>query len=247
LILGTEASKSARRRSLRNFGGGPWRAWIALRQRQKPQYVLHERGRRLAVRQTHPLHFAEPLGNPVVGVGCAINDHRNQKRAVRGHKVGAIHSELPFEPKVALGARVRIAGNQRNEQRAILDLPADGIIPGISTAQFTAVEPHFDAGGAQGGANPLGRARVLRGIAQKYGARAALGGGISGLRIDVVQWIVCRRSYYATARRMDYVAVRRNRSRDLVSQLDRRRKSQWVDTQVEKWSQLCSVLRSCEQ
>lgn len=104
--------------------------------------------------------------------------------------MGTVHRKLPFEPKVALGPRVGVAGNQGNEQGTTLDLPPDGIVPGITPAQFAAIEPHFDARRPQGGANALGRGCILRGIAQKYGARGTLGGCIGGMCIDVVQWLV---------------------------------------------------------
>jgi len=74
-------------------------------------------------------------------------------------------------------------------------LATNGIVPGIPTAQIAAVEPHFDAGEAQGDADPLGRARILRGIAQKHGACTALDRGTSGMRIDIVHWIVCASAF----------------------------------------------------
>jgi hypothetical protein len=52
-----------------------------------------------------------------------------------------------------------------------MDLLPDLPIPGVATTKFTLVEPDFDTGGAECLANPLGRPRVLRGVAKEYSAR----------------------------------------------------------------------------
>jgi hypothetical protein len=41
-----------------------------------------------------------------------------------------------------------VARDDRNEQRAVLDLPADRLIPRIATAQLALIEPDFDTGSA---------------------------------------------------------------------------------------------------
>jgi len=49
----------------------------------------------------------------------------------------------------------------------ISDLAANLLVPGITAAKLALVEPHFDAGCAQGRAEALCGLMVLRGIAQK--------------------------------------------------------------------------------
>src|ERR1700722_291664 len=64
-----------------------------------------------------------------------------------------------------------MARDHRNEQPAVLDLPADHLIPPRATAQLALIEPDFDTGGAQGLANLLRRLGILRGVAEKHSAR----------------------------------------------------------------------------
>ena len=57
--------------------------------------------------------------------------------------------------------RGRVGGNDRNEQRAVLDLAPDLLIPGVPTAQLTLIEKDLDAARTQRIANPLRRLRIL--------------------------------------------------------------------------------------
>ena len=68
-------------------------------------------------------------------------------------------------------ARRGVRGNDGYKQRTVVELTPDLLIPGIPAAQLALVEPDFDTCGAKCLANPLGRPRVLRGVAQKYGVR----------------------------------------------------------------------------
>jgi hypothetical protein len=64
-----------------------------------------------------------------------------------------------------------MARDDCNEQRAVLDLPADRLIPRIAAAQLALIKPDFDTSGAQGLANPVSRLGILRGVAEEYSAR----------------------------------------------------------------------------
>jgi hypothetical protein len=79
--------------------------------------------------------------------------------------MGAINRELPLETEVALTAIVRGVRYDREEERAVLDLLADRVVPGIPAPKLALVEPNFDAGRAQRLANLLSGLRVLRGVA----------------------------------------------------------------------------------
>jgi hypothetical protein len=37
------------------------------------------------------------------------------------------------------------ADDRRNEQRALLDLPPDLLVPSVAAHEFISIEPHFDA------------------------------------------------------------------------------------------------------
>jgi hypothetical protein len=79
--------------------------------------------------------------------------------------VRALLGEAPLEPEVPFRPRLRMRGNNRQEERAVADLPANRLIPDIAAAQFTLVKPHFDAGGAQRVGDWACRRGVLRCIA----------------------------------------------------------------------------------
>ena len=79
--------------------------------------------------------------------------------------MAAVDREFPLETEVAFIAGVRAAGDDREEERAGLDLLADRLVPGIPAAQLALVEPDLDAGGAERLANPLRSLCILRGVA----------------------------------------------------------------------------------
>ena len=72
---------------------------------------------------------------------------------------------MPFEPKVALRARLSMGRNDGDKERAVVDLLADLPVPSISAPQFALVEPDLDVGGPQRIANALSRRGVLRRVA----------------------------------------------------------------------------------
>jgi hypothetical protein len=75
--------------------------------------------------------------------------------------VGALISKVPLKAEIAFMPRGRVGGNDRNEQRAVLDLAPDLLIPGVPTAQLTLIEKDLDAARTQRIANPLRRLRIL--------------------------------------------------------------------------------------
>jgi hypothetical protein len=60
--------------------------------------------------------------------------------------------------------RGRVGRNDGNEERAVVDLAPDLLIPHIPAPQLTLVEEDFNAGRTQRLANLLRRLRILRGV-----------------------------------------------------------------------------------
>src|SRR5579863_861379 len=78
-----------------------------------------------------------------------------------------IESQFPLEPEVSFDPCVRIRRDDGDEKRARPDLLADRCIPRISATQLALVEPYFDAGGAQCGADCLSGLGVFGRIAKE--------------------------------------------------------------------------------
>ena len=128
-------------------------------------YALDEGREGDPVRQACPLYIPKPLRHPFVIIRCVVDGHRQQECSVRRHQMAAVDREFPLETEVAFIAGVRAAGDDREEERAGLDLLADRLVPGIPAAQLALVEPDLDAGSAERLANPLRSLCILRGVA----------------------------------------------------------------------------------
>jgi len=63
-----------------------------------------------------------------------------------GHVSCAVRRQTPLAPEVALVACLRMRGDQRDEQPAVVNLLSDLAVPGISAPQLALVEPDLDAG-----------------------------------------------------------------------------------------------------
>ena len=81
--------------------------------------------------------------------------------------MGAFDGQFPFEPEVAFPALIALAGDDRHEEGALLDLAADLLVPDIAAAQLAHVEPNLDPEGAQGIGDVASRVRILAGIAEE--------------------------------------------------------------------------------
>jgi hypothetical protein len=101
----------------------------------------------------------------------AINDYRYKKRFGVSHVVSAINRQSPLAAEVTFKAPLCSGRDDRDEQRAIVDLLPNLAVPDISASQLALVEPDFDASGTQSLTNPLGRLSILRGVTQKYRVR----------------------------------------------------------------------------
>ena len=114
------------------------------------------KGRRcLPSGKARPLHPLKRLRNIRAGIRRSIQTHRHDERPIARHQVGALVRKAPFEPKVAFLPRLRVGGDEGDEQRAVADFAPDFLIPGIPAPQLALVEPHFDAAGAQPIAKPF--------------------------------------------------------------------------------------------
>ena len=81
--------------------------------------------------------------------------------------MGAVDGEFPFAAEITLAALLGALGNQRNEQRARLDLRADFGVPGVAAAQLILVKPDLDAERAQGLGDMARGLGVLAGVGKK--------------------------------------------------------------------------------
>ena len=133
--------------------------------RQQALDPFDESWRCLASRQARPLHLSKALRYIRARVTRVIDDDRNQKRYAVGHVGGAIHRELPLPAEVPLVTSVRVRGDEGHEERAVVDLAPDLLIPRIPTPQLALIEKDLDAGRTQSLANLLSRLRILRGVA----------------------------------------------------------------------------------
>jgi len=61
--------------------------------------------------------------------------------------MGTLIREVPLEPEIAFMPRGRIGRDDRNKERAVVDLAADFLIPHIPAPKLALVEPNFDPGG----------------------------------------------------------------------------------------------------
>ena len=79
--------------------------------------------------------------------------------------MGALIGEIPLKTEIAFAPRGRVCGNDGNEERAVVDLPPDPLIPNIPAPQLALIEKDLDAGRTQCLANILSGLRVLRRVA----------------------------------------------------------------------------------
>jgi len=91
----------------------------------------------------------------------------NENGRRRNDEMRALFRQPPLQPEIALGPRLRILRDDRDQQRTFLDLRPDFVIPRIASDEFALVEPDLDAGGAQRFANALRRLGVLGRIGEK--------------------------------------------------------------------------------
>ena len=108
-------------------------------------YMCNESRRWVSVRQTRPLHLAEAVRYVRARVARVIDDDRNQKGYALGHVTSAFDRQPPLAAEVALMTSVRVGGDDRYEEGAIVDLLANRAIPGIPAAKLALVEPDFYA------------------------------------------------------------------------------------------------------
>ena len=90
-----------------------------------------------------PLPLPKAIWHACGRLGGVVNHHRQQEWLVVGHEMRAVDGELPFEPEVALTARVGVGRDDRDEKRAFLDHLADRRVPRVASAKFALIEPHL--------------------------------------------------------------------------------------------------------
>ena len=117
------------------------------------------------------------------GFGRVVHHDGRDERHALGHQVRALGSEFPFEAEVALAALLRVCGNNRDEERAVLDLAADFLVPHIAAAEFVHVEPHFEAVAAERVGHAPRRVEVFARVAEenRVGGGSGHGGGRCGI------------------------------------------------------------------
>ena len=142
---------------------------------------LAECGRRLARRQARPLHPVERVGQVGNPFPSFIDTHRDDKGLVAGNHLGALVGDRPLEPKVPFRTRCGVSRDDGDKEGAVAYLVADLLVPGVAAAQFTLVEPHLDARGAQRLANAPRCRRILRRVTEEYGVSRLLRHGADSL------------------------------------------------------------------
>jgi hypothetical protein len=75
--------------------------------------------------------------------------------------VSPFDGELPLVPKVTLKPLLRVLGDNRNKEDAVVDLVPDLLIPRIPTPQLALIEKDLDAARSQPLANLPSCLRVL--------------------------------------------------------------------------------------
>jgi hypothetical protein len=111
------------------------------------------------------LHGSKEVRNNRLAIAGAVDDNRHEEGFLLGHVVGALDGELPFPSEIALKPLLRMLGDDRNEQRAVVDLAPNLLVPEVPASQLALIEKDLDAGGTQRLANLLSGFRVLRGVA----------------------------------------------------------------------------------
>ena len=165
-VVGFWQNRSAPRPERRSSRGGSRRCLTA----EQARDALRKRLGGVLDVEPRPLHFPESVGHARRSVGRVVDHDGKQKRLIVRHQMRTIDGEFPFEAEVALGPCVRVGRNHRHEQCAVLDLPPNLSVPGITTDQFILIEPHLHARRAQRLTDTARRLRVLGRVAQEDGA-----------------------------------------------------------------------------
>ena len=84
--------------------------------------------------------------------------------------MGALDAQFPFPPKIPLGPALRVDRDDRHEERALLDLPADLRVPRVAAMQLALIEPDLQTERPERIGNAARRVRVVPGIAEKNSA-----------------------------------------------------------------------------
>ena len=108
-----------------------------------------------------PLHRPKRIRHKRVLIARTVNDDRHQEGLLLGYIVGTVDRQLPFAPKIPLEPLLRVLGDDRDEQSAVVDLVPDLLIPCVPASQFALIEPDLDASRTQGPGNLLGSLAIL--------------------------------------------------------------------------------------
>src|SRR5215469_1117003 len=130
---------------------------------------------RLAAWKTRPLHFPELLGYARVSIARSVDHDRHQEGRVIGHVQCPADRQIPFAPEVPLFAAFSVGRDDRQKQPAVLDLPPDRSVPGLTPAQLALIEPDLEPALPQRIGNAARRLSVLGRVAQEYALRGGTG------------------------------------------------------------------------
>jgi hypothetical protein len=133
--------------------------------RQQTQHVFNKGRGRFACGKPRPLHGSKVVRDDRLPITGAVDNDRHEERLLLGHVVGTFDGELPFVPEIPFEPLLRMLGNNRNEQRAFVNLASDLLVPHVPASQLALIEKDLDAGGTQRLANLLSGLRILRGVA----------------------------------------------------------------------------------
>ena len=131
--------------------------------------ALDELGRHVPTRKPRPLHFAELVRNVLFVVTRLIDHHRDKERLVGRYEVRTIDCQLPLESEVTFSPFMGMSRDDGQEERAGLDLLADGLVPGVPTPQLGPIEPDLDPGSSERIANTAGGLPVGGSVGKEHG------------------------------------------------------------------------------
>lgn len=103
----------------------------------------------------------ERLGYVRACLGDCIQAHGHDEHPIARHHVRALICEIPLEPEITFLPGCTVGGDHGDEERAVVDLAPDLLVPGVPAAQSGLIEPDFESGRAKRCANPLGRRGIL--------------------------------------------------------------------------------------
>jgi hypothetical protein len=98
---------------------------------------------------------------PLGSLGGRVQAHWHNEHTAASDHVGALICKVPLKAEIAFVSRGRVGRNDRNKERAVVDLAPDLLIPRVPAPQLALIEKDLDPRRTQGLADLLGSLRIL--------------------------------------------------------------------------------------